>query len=66
MSEAKERITDAELEVMQVLWKAKAPMTQAQIKAALCSCGAGKAGSLLLPSPGRTGRTAVLPHEKAD
>ncbi len=37
MPEAKERITDAELEVMQVLWKAKAPMTQAQIKAALCS-----------------------------
>lgn len=37
MSEAKEKITDAELEVMQVLWNAKEPMTLAQIKAALSS-----------------------------
>lgn len=37
MSEAKEKITDAELEVMQVLWNAKGPMTLAQIKAALSS-----------------------------
>lgn len=35
MSEAKEKITDAELEVMQALWKAQQPMTLAQIKAAL-------------------------------
>ena len=35
MSEAKEKITDTELEVMQVLWETEAPMTLAQIKAAL-------------------------------
>ena len=35
MSEAKEKITDAELEVMQVLWKAGKPLTLAQIKCAL-------------------------------
>ncbi len=43
MSEAKEKITDAELEIMQVLWKAQKPMTLTQIKAAL---------------PGRNGDTA--------
>ncbi len=36
MSEAKEKITDAELEIMKVLWSAKQPLTLAQIKAALC------------------------------
>lgn len=35
MSEAKEKITDTELEVMQVLWETEVPMTLAQIKAAL-------------------------------
>ena len=35
MSQAKEKITDAELEVMQVLWKQHEPMTLAQMKAAL-------------------------------
>ena len=35
MSEAKEKITDTELEVMQILWETEAPMTLAQIKAAL-------------------------------
>ncbi len=36
MSDAKEKITDAELEVMHVLWKAEGPLTLAGIKAALC------------------------------
>lgn len=35
MSDAKEKITDAELEIMQVLWKAEYPVTLTQIKAAL-------------------------------
>lgn len=35
MSQAKEKITDAELEVMKVLWKQHEPMTLAQMKAAL-------------------------------
>lgn len=40
MPDPKERITDAELEVMEILWDRQAPMTLAQIKAAL----AGKNG----------------------
>lgn len=35
MSGAEEKITDAELEVMQVLWDAQEPVTLARIKAAL-------------------------------
>ncbi len=35
MLKPEEKITDAELEVMQALWAAEAPMTLAQIKAAL-------------------------------
>lgn len=35
MSKAEEKITDAELEVMQILWNAGEPMTLAKIKAAL-------------------------------
>lgn len=35
MPTPEEKITDAELEVMQVLWRAPAPMTLAQIKTAL-------------------------------
>jgi len=35
MSLPESKITDAELEVMQVLWKSAAPLTLAQIKAAL-------------------------------
>lgn len=35
MSKPEERITDAELEVMQALWEAAEPMTLAQVKAAL-------------------------------
>ena len=35
MSKPEEKITDAELEVMQALWEAKGPMTLAQVKAAL-------------------------------
>ncbi len=35
MSKAEEKITDAELEVMQALWDADEPMTLAGIKAAL-------------------------------
>ncbi len=36
MSDAKEKITDAELEVMHVLWKAEEALPLAGIKAALC------------------------------
>lgn len=35
MSEPEEKITDAELEIMQVLWESQEPMTLSQIKAAL-------------------------------
>lgn len=35
MSKAEEKITDAELEVMQALWNAEEPMTLARIRAAL-------------------------------
>ncbi len=35
MSIPEERITDAELEVMQVLWASEEPMTLNQIKSAL-------------------------------
>ena len=35
MERAEEKITDAELTVMQVLWQAGEPLTMAQIKAAL-------------------------------
>lgn len=35
MSNPKEKITDAEMTVMEVLWSAKNPLTLAQIKAAL-------------------------------
>ena len=35
MSKPEEKITDAELEVMQVLWEEGEPMTLAQVKAAL-------------------------------
>lgn len=37
MSKAEEKITDAELEVMQALWNAEEPMTLARIRAALPS-----------------------------
>ena len=35
MSEPEEKITDAELEIMQVLWASQQPMTLSQIKSAL-------------------------------
>ena len=35
MPDAKEKITDAELEIMHVLWESKEPMTITQIKSAL-------------------------------
>ena len=35
MGAAEEKITEAELEVMEVLWRAEAPLTLAQIKGAL-------------------------------
>ena len=47
MSDAKEKITDAELEVMHVLWKAEGPLTLAGIKAALCERN-GDTGKTLL------------------
>ena len=35
MSEAEERITDAELEVMGALWRGEGPMTLSQVKEAM-------------------------------
>ena len=35
MSKPEEKVTDAELAVMQVLWEAEEPVTLAQVKAAL-------------------------------
>ena len=39
MPEPEEKVTDAELAIMQVLWAAEEPLTLAQVKAALAGCG---------------------------
>lgn len=47
MTKAEEKITDAELEVMQALWNAQGPMTLAQLKAVLCNRNADTTKTLL-------------------